>query len=156
MSFYSDNVFTRQEIKALRGYPREALEQDLERLSSSWDTLQQQRHRDAIYVFLREVFELVAWWEAEKKSARRAMRVLDLKAIATPNELEPYAILIRAAAHPSEIDKRSVSKWSRVLRYAALLKISGDNLQMFIKDQGGLNRCAEKYGRFQRSVKDED
>jgi hypothetical protein len=47
-------------------YTTQALRQDLRRVRNAWDECQGKRDRDAIYSYLTAVFNLVAWWAAEK------------------------------------------------------------------------------------------
>jgi hypothetical protein len=89
----------------------------------------------------------VAWWQAEKKELGRAARMLQLENIEIPNRLEVFASLIRIAAHPDQVDRRTVSKWSRVLRLSSEMKKTGGELKAFIKSEGGLNGCAQQYCR---------
>jgi hypothetical protein len=46
-------------------------------------------------------------------------------------------------------DKRTRSKWSRVMRYAAVYKLDSSALDHFIRRKGGINACA---GRFTRRL----
>jgi hypothetical protein len=55
--------------------------------------------------------------------------------------------VIVAAAHPTILDKRMISKWSRVLRFAAKYKDPSEPLNEFLKRNGGLNACAGRYAR---------
>jgi hypothetical protein len=93
------------------------------------------------------VFELVAWWEFENKGDERAARALDLKKITCRRVREPYAAVILASINPWTVDKRTVSKWSRALRFAAACKPHKKRLRFFIKSKGGINACATAYSR---------
>jgi hypothetical protein len=42
----------------------------------------------------------------------------------------------------AKVDKRTRSKWSRVLRYALEYKCHSEPLDQFIKRKGGINKCA--------------
>jgi hypothetical protein len=64
-----------------------------------------------------------------------------------PNLAEPFAALIYSTADPEKVDYRMRSKWSRVLRYAALYKDLDEPLRDFIKRKGGINKCATRYSR---------
>jgi hypothetical protein len=55
---------------------------------------------------------------------------------------EPFAAIIRCTSDPGKVDKRTRSKWSRVLRYAA-----HEPLAAFIQRKGGINECAERFTR---------
>jgi hypothetical protein len=65
----------------------------------------------------------------------------------------PFAAIIRCAADPvkadkrTQADKRTRSKWSRVLRYAATYKVDFETLDQFSSPEGGLNACADRFSR---------
>jgi hypothetical protein len=103
------------------------------------------RDRDAIYGCLTAVYGLVAWWTAEGRDADRARRALRLQRLAVSEREDPFAAVIRCTADPAKADKRTRSKWSRVLRYAAVYKADSEPLDHFIRRKGGINSCA---GRF--------
>jgi hypothetical protein len=46
-------------------YRKNALERDLERVRDAWDDCQTDRRRDAIYGYLKAVYDLVYWWSAD-------------------------------------------------------------------------------------------
>jgi hypothetical protein len=111
-------------------YSSAALRQDLERLRGIWDDCQASRDRNAIY-------------EADR--ARRALRMQRLK---VSDREEPFAAVIRCTADPAKADKRTRSKWSRVMRYAAAHKPSDEPLGRFIRRKGGINACAARFSRW--------
>jgi hypothetical protein len=129
------------------GYSTASIIADLARLRDSWRYAQRNRERDAIFSFLTNVFEQVAWWAFEKKAKQRAVRALVLKRLAIPRIVEPYSAVIWASVTPECIDKRTVSKWSRALRYAVACKPRQKKLRQFIKEKGGINACATAYSR---------
>jgi hypothetical protein len=130
-------------------YTDEALKQDLIRVQNAWDECQASRERDAIYTYLAAIFDLVAWWTAEKRALERAQKALRLRHILrhiTPSDHdEPFAAIIRCTADPAKVDKRTRSKWSRALRYALAYKSHLEPLDRFMKRKGGINRCAERF-----------
>jgi hypothetical protein len=128
-------------------YSTEALRRDLERVQKAFRHFQRNRVRDAVFPYLSEVFALVEWWTADKREISRAHHALDLVNAKAPEEIEPFAAVIIASAYPAELDKRTISKYSRVLRYAARFKLKCEPLQQFIARKGGLNECAAKYAR---------
>ncbi len=131
-------------------YTGEALRQDLLRLRNAWEESQASRERDAIYSYLTAVFDLVAWWAAEKRAIDRAHKALRLRQITPFENEEPFAVVIRCTADPRKVDKRTRSKWSRALRYALVQKTPSESLVQFIKRKGGINRCAERFRAHQR------
>jgi hypothetical protein len=60
---------------------------------------------------------------------------------------DPFAAVIRCTAEPAKADKRTRSKWSRVMRYAAVYKSDSERLDQFIKRKGGINVCAARFTR---------
>jgi hypothetical protein len=62
---------------------------------------------------------------------------------------DPFAAIIRCTAEPAKADKRTRSKWSRVMRYAAAYRSNSEPLDRFIKRKGGINACA---GRFMKRL----
>jgi hypothetical protein len=60
---------------------------------------------------------------------------------------DPFAAVIRCTADPAKADKRTRSKWSRVMRYAAACKPNSEPLDRFIHRKGGINACANRFSR---------
>jgi hypothetical protein len=126
-------------------YSERALAQDLKRLHESWRAFQSSRDRNAVFPFLSAVFELVRWWSVEKQAPERAELALVIKGIAVPKTVEPYAAIVIAAAHPTEVDRKLVNKWTRAMRYAVVYKSPNERLGRFIRARGGLNACTTEY-----------
>jgi hypothetical protein len=127
-------------------YCKEALRQDLLRVQLAWEECQSSRDRNAIYGYLSAVFELVAWWAAEGQAVSRARRALRLCRLDLPND-EPFAAIILCTSDPGKVDKRTQSKWSRVMRYAMEYKTSAEPLAAFVQRKGGINKCAARFTR---------
>jgi hypothetical protein len=128
-------------------YTTEAIKQDLLRLRTAWEGCQASRERDAIYIYLIAVFDLVAWWAAENRAVERAHKALRLRHLDPFDHDEPFAAIIRGTADPAKVDKRTRSKWSRALRYAMSCKPLDEPLDRFVKRKGGINRCASRFTR---------
>jgi hypothetical protein len=128
-------------------YADQALKQDLGRLRRAWDECQASCDRNSIYRYLTAVFDLVAWWSAENRATDRARRALRLRNIDLSDNVEPFAAVIRCTADAGKVDKRTRSKWSRVLRYAMEYKSHSESLDHFIKRKGGINECAVRFAR---------
>jgi hypothetical protein len=122
-------------------YSKQALEQDLLRVRAAWEACQASRDRNAIYGYLSAVFDLVMWWAAEDRAVSRARWALRLCRKDLPND-EPFAAVILCTSDPEKVDKRTRSKWSRVLRYAMEYKETSEPLATFIQRKGGINKCA--------------
>ena len=92
------------------------------------------------------MFDLVIWWTAEDRAIDRARWALRLCRLDLPND-EPFAAIILCTADPAKVDKRTRSKWSRALRYAAEYKSSSEPLAAFIQRKDGINECAARFAR---------
>jgi hypothetical protein len=128
-------------------YTKEACERDLERVKEAWDDSQADRRRDAVYGYLQAVHDLVNWWSTEKCEVERARQALRLRGLLPWPGEDVYAAIIRCTADPTRADKRTRSKWGRVLRYVKLEKDEKEPLAAFIKRKGGINECVVRYGR---------
>jgi hypothetical protein len=118
------------------------------RVRNAWEDSQTRREREAIYTYLTAVFDLVAWWAAENCAVERAQKALRLNNIRASDHDEPFAAIIRCTGDPAKVDKRTRSKWSRLLRYAAAYKSHSEPLDQFIKRKGGINKCAARFTRY--------
>ena len=98
-------------------YTPQALRQDLLRVRNEWEESQTRRERDAIYIYLTAVFDLVAWWTAENRALERAHKAVRLHRMCPFDSEEPFAAVIRCTADPAKVDKRTRSKWSRALMH---------------------------------------
>jgi hypothetical protein len=129
-------------------YSSAAMRQDLERLRGIWDHCQASRDRNTIYAYLTAVYRLVAWWTVEGRETDRARRALRLQRLEVSDREDPFAAVIRCTADPAKADKRTRSKWSRVMRYATAYKPNAEALDQFIRRKGGINACAARFTRY--------
>jgi hypothetical protein len=128
-------------------YSSAALRRDLDRVRNAWEDCQASRDRVAIYAYVTAVYGLVAVWAAEGGEIDRARRALRLGRLEVSGREDPFAAVIRCTADPAKVDKRTRSKWSRVLRYAAVYKPVSEALDQFISRKGGINACAARFSR---------
>ena len=113
----------------------------------AWEQCLASRDRNAIYGYLSSVFDLVIWWAAENRAVGRARWALELLRLDLPTTDEPFAAIILATANREKVDKRTRSKWSRVLRYSAEYKSHSEPLAAFVRRKGGINECAARFAR---------
>jgi hypothetical protein len=125
-----------------------ALRHDLQRVRDAWAGCQASRDRNAIYAYLTAVYGLVAWWIAEGREIDRARRALRLQRLEVSDREDAFASVIRCTADPAKADKRTRSKWSRLMRYAAWYKPDSEALDRFVKRKGGINACAARFSRW--------
>jgi hypothetical protein len=128
-------------------YSSAALRQDLQRVRDAWADCQASRDRNAIYGYLSAVFGLVAWWTAEGGEIDRVRRALRLQRLEVSDREDSFAAVVRCTADQAKADKRTRSKWSRAMRYAAADKPDSEALETFIKRKGGINECATRFSR---------
>jgi hypothetical protein len=128
-------------------YSSAALRQDLQRVRTAWEDGQSSRDRSAIYGYLTAVYGLVTWWTAEGRQVDRARRALILRRLNVSDREDPFAAIIRCTADPAKADKRTRSKWSWLMRYAATYKPHSEALGLFIKRKGSINACAARLSR---------
>jgi hypothetical protein len=132
----------RSSPKEVVPYSSAALRQDLQRVRNAWQDCQASRDRNAIYAYLTAV---VAWWAVEGREVDRARRALCLCRLKVSDREDPFAAVIRCTADPAKADKRTRSKWSRVMRYAAAYKADSEVLDKFVRRKGGINACAARF-----------
>jgi len=60
---------------------------------------------------------------------------------------DPFAAIIRCTADPAKADKRTRSKWSRLLRYADEHTLNSEPLDRFVSRRGGINACVARFSR---------
>src|ERR1700734_1298484 len=128
-------------------YSNEAMRQDLQRVRNAWDDCQASRDRNAIYRYLTAAYGLMVWWTAEGREIDRARQAPRLQRLEGSEREDPFASVIRATADPAKANKRTRSKWSRVMRYAAAYKLDSEALDRFIRRKGGINECASRFTR---------
>jgi hypothetical protein len=131
-------------------YSSAALRQDLQRVRTAWNDCQATRDRNAIHGYLIAVYGLVSWWGAEERAIDRARRALRLQRLEVSEREDPFAAIIRCTADPAKADKRTRSKWSRVMRYAVAYKPDGEPLDQFVRRKGGINACAARFTKCRR------
>jgi hypothetical protein len=124
---------------------------DLQRVRGAWDDCRASRDRNAIYGYLTAVYGLMAWWTAEGHEVGRARRALRSQRLKVSDREDPFASVIYCTADPAKADKRTRSKWSRVLHYATAYKPNAEALERFIRRKGGINACEARFShRFGR------
>ncbi len=145
--FWLTSSHLREPVQDDVPYTLQALRADLLRVRLAWEECQVSRDRNAIYGYLTAVFELVTWWAAEGRAINRARWALQLHHLDVPHADEPFAAIIWCTADPAKVDKRTRSKWSRMMRYAAEYKTNAEPLATFVRRKGGINKCAAGFTR---------
>jgi hypothetical protein len=126
--------------------PKKSLRQRLGNVSDAWDRFQEDRNRDAVYGYLRAVFSIVRHYK-RKGTDRLVIRAFKFAGLPVDRNADVFAVVIRATCD-GEADNKTISKWSRALRYAARVKKPHHPLTTFMKNRGGVNGCAEQYAKY--------
>ena len=90
---------------------------ELNKLCHAWSAVQTSRRRDAIYGYLTTVFVLVRKYRARGQLNELICHAQQKLRVTTTDGVEPYAAIIRATTNRN-IDRQTISKYSRALRYA--------------------------------------
>jgi hypothetical protein len=125
-------------------YSTESLSWDLQRLRNAWIESQSNRERSAIYGYLQAVYDLVSWWSASGRETDYALQAIRLRRLDPSPRESPFAAVIRCTADPAKVDKRTRSKWSRVMLFAANRRRPGESLAEFVGRNGGINACVAR------------
>jgi hypothetical protein len=127
--------------------PGKSLRQRLGDVCDAWDDFQESRDRDAVYRYLRAVFSIVKHYNGRRRTKRLMRRALKFAGLPVDMNADPFAVVIRCTCD-SKADNKTISKWSRALRYVARVKKPRHPLTTFMKNRGGVNACAERYAKY--------
>ena len=111
-----------------------------------WERFQECRSRDAVYDYLRAVFSIVIHYTVRNRTKRLVQRAYKFAGLPADMKADPFAVVIRATSE-QKVDRKTLSKWSRCLRYAAKCKKPRVGLMPFIKHNGGINGCADLFAK---------
>ena len=138
---------TRQSTLKLRGNPKARLRRWLEKVCNAWGEFQASRARDAVYGYLEAVFAIVKHyrtWRLTNKLLRHAFKFAGLP---FDKNADPFTAVIRCTCGDAA-DNKTISKWARALRYAAIRKPTEMRLKAFMKGAGGVNACADRHAKY--------
>ena len=121
-------------------------------VAEAWDDFQTSRRRDAVYGFLSAVFTLVQRHTKRGRTRRLRRELSSIMGTKVEPATDPFTLVIRAVADADGIDRKTVSKWSRALRYVAKVKPVGMSVRAFMQLRGGVNGCAEQYAAYFRKA----
>jgi len=115
------------------------IEVELAAVKRAWAKYRSTKGRDAVYIYLEAVFDLVRRWQRLNCAIKKSQAALGLQADPPQMKPEPFCIVIFCTANLQVADSKTRSKWSRALRYARKTKPSNQHLTDFIKSSGGIN-----------------
>jgi hypothetical protein len=124
----------------------DALRDRLSKVCDVWDTALEDRSRDSIYRYLKAVYSLVTRCRREGREKELLCYAISYANLAVSENSELFATVIRSTCD-GKLDAKSVSKFSRALRYAAYRDRPPRMLIAFIKKRGGINGAARLYAK---------
>jgi hypothetical protein len=127
--------------------PKKSLRQRLGDVCNAWDDFQENRSRDAVYGYLRAVFSIVKHYNGRRRIKRLMRRAFKFAGLPVDINADPFAVALRCTCD-GQADNKTISKWSRALRYVARVKKPRHPLTTFMKNRGGVNACAERYAKY--------
>jgi hypothetical protein len=126
--------------------PKKSLRQRLGGVCDAWDDFQENRSRDAVYGYLRAVFSIVKHYRGRRQTKRLMRRAYKFAGLPIDMNADPLAVVIRCTCD-GKADNKTISKWSRALRYVAGVKKPRHPLTTFMKNRGGVNACAALFAQ---------
>jgi hypothetical protein len=134
----------RSDHKARRQSPKDRLRRRLIKVSDAWDDFQESRVRDAVFKYLAVVFDVVMDHRGQRRTKRLLRHAFQFAGLPFDRNADPFAAVIRCTSE-RKLDCKTISKYSRALRYAARCKRPRKPLKTFMKELGGIGACAERY-----------
>jgi hypothetical protein len=110
----------------------------------AWRDFHASRARDAIYDYLEAVFAIVEHFKVRRRTTRLLRHAFEFGDFPFDKNVDSFAAVIRCTSG-NAADTKTISKWSRALRFAAATRKSRTTLKQFMKKLGGINACAGRY-----------
>jgi hypothetical protein len=126
--------------------PKARIRRWLEKVHCAWGDFQASRARDAVYEYLAAVFAIVEHYRVRRRTNRLLRHAFKFANLPF-EDVRPYAAVIRCTCGNS-VDAKTISKWSRALRYVARSREPDARLKTFMKEAGGVNACANLYAKY--------
>jgi hypothetical protein len=126
--------------------PKARLRRWLERIRGVWEDFQSSRSRDAVYPYLEAVFAIVAHFRIRRRTKRLLRHASGFANRPFDKNTEAFSAVLRCTCGHGA-DNKTISKWSRALRYVARSEKSDSGLRTFMKEAGGVNACADRYAK---------
>jgi hypothetical protein len=131
---------------------RARLRRRLEKIRDARDDFQASRARDTVYGYLEAVFAIVEHYKVRRRTNRLLRHAFAFADLPFDKNADPFTAVIRCTCD-DHVDRKTISKWARALRYVAQCKEPGPRLKAFMKGAGGVNACATAYAKLKRRRK---
>jgi hypothetical protein len=123
------------------------LRRRLEEIHEAWDDFKTSRARDGVYGYLGSVFEIVMHYRVRRRTRRLLRHAFQFAGLPFDKNADPFTAIIRCTSGHSA-DSKTISKWTRALRYVAHCKEPQMPTKKFMKEAGGVNACADGYAKY--------
>ena len=100
------------------------------------------RNRFGFYLYLASVYELYADLRRTKATEHLARRIAELSHAVTRKHAHPIRLIIDAS---SQASKKTKNRWSLALRFAQHERRRWNNLEAFLRQNGGPAGCASQF-----------
>jgi hypothetical protein len=127
--------------------PDSRLRRRLKKIRGAWNDFQTSRVRNAVYGYLAAVFSIVVHYKVRRRTTRLLRHAFKFANLPFDKNADPFTAVIRCTSG-RDINAKTISKWSRALRYVARSKEPDSGLRTFMKEAGGVNACAGRYARY--------
>jgi hypothetical protein len=139
-------ALSRIAAKSVQSSEDVSLKEQLSKVGDVWDKVCEDRSRESIYPYLRAIYSLVARCKREGKSGELRRHAAKIAHLPENENAELFSAVIRSTCD-DELDPKTVSKYSRALRYAASRERPPRMLVDFIKGLGGINATSDRYAK---------
>ncbi len=133
--------------EAIVDTPETRLRRRLEEVSPAWKQFQASRTRDAVYPYLAAVAAVVEHYKARRKTKTLLRGAFKFAGLPFDENTDPFTAAIRCTCDQG-LDNKTISKWSRALRYVAYSEVPSASLKTFMKEAGGINACSARFARY--------
>ena len=106
---------------------------------------QSRRSRDpkAQFPYLEKVYEFYSELRAKRQALPTSRKIAKTFNIDVRSDSHPIAIIIKASL--SNKTDQAVNRWTQCLRQAWADRNSWSDFESYLKEQGGIRGCAEKF-----------
>jgi hypothetical protein len=118
----------------------------ISKVRRAWAIMNESRGRDAVYGYLDAVFALVMHYQSRRRTKRLLRLAFKRAGVTKRTQIDPFTAIIRCTCG-GDVDCKTVSRWSRALRYVAHRKEPGMSVKKFMKAIGGINASANRYAQ---------
>lgn len=143
-------VASHPRVRDRKPTPR-STQRNLLKVCRACDRFLASRRRDAVYGYLKSVYSIVTSYRTRNRLDRLIRRACQFANLPADSTADPFATIIRCTCL-SRLDKKTVSKMARALRYVDHRQRPVRFFVRFMKRVGGVNACAAKYASIRREL----